>query len=100
MNRRSLLRMLGLAPVAACSAALPAIALPKPENVKDIVSAGTELHGSSWSQSEMFIDASQAGPSRLVIDYDVLVRDVENASKWTSESIRYVLAELDRIKNV
>lgn len=42
MNRRSLLRMLGLAPVAACSAALPAMALPKPENVKETVKSAID----------------------------------------------------------
>jgi hypothetical protein len=37
MNRRKFLSVLGLAPVAACSAALPAVALPKPNKVKDII---------------------------------------------------------------
>jgi hypothetical protein len=96
MNRRSLLRMLGLAPVAACSAALPAIALPKPENVKNVV-----------NRAGFFIEAKSGGHHSKIgvsaeypIDLDALTHDLDGALRWTGESTRYVLAELDRIKNV
>lgn len=40
MKRRTFLRMIGLAPVAA---ALPAMALPRPENVKDTVKSTVDM---------------------------------------------------------
>lgn len=96
MNRRSFLSMLGLAPVAACSAALPAIALPKPENVKETIkSAGFFMEAKS--------DGHHAKIGMAVeypIDCDALSRDIKEAMRWTSESTRYTLAELERISNV
>ncbi|MBC8718811.1 hypothetical protein [Ochrobactrum sp. Marseille-Q0166] len=90
MLRRTFLRMLSLAPVAA---AVPAMALPRPENVRETVKGSVTMGDRAWSQSEMFLDASQAGPSKIVIDYDALNRDLEGVLRWINESTRNLVAD-------
>ena len=97
MNRRRFLSFLGLAPVAA---AVPAMALPRPE--KPLATGGVVkgkvdyLVGEKPSES-IFIDANKAGPSKIVIDVDALNQDLAASFKWTSDSFRHITGELERL---
>lgn len=92
MNRRRFLSFIGLAPVAA---ALPAMALPRPENVKDTVKGSVTMGDRAWSQSEMFLDVSQAGPSKIVIDYDALDCDLRGLIAYNINGLRQMKDTVD-----
>lgn len=106
MNRRSLLRMLGLAPVAACSAALPAIALPKPENPLTFGEAigGIPVYDPRKEESvegwvkevEAFTNPQEATALRV----DWLEQDLLQYQNGLTENLLNIQAELERISNV
>lgn len=92
MKRRTFLRMIGLAPVAA---ALPAMALPRPENVKVAVGRAGFVMEATAGDHHARIGASVEYP----IDYDALNRDLEGSFRWINESTRNVIAEANRIRS-
>ena len=106
MNRRRFLSMLGLAPVAACSAALPAIALPKPENPLKMGEAigGIPVYDprkeesiEGWAKEvEAFTNPQEATALRV----DLLEHDLLHYQNWVTESLLNIQAELERLSNV
>lgn len=67
MKRRTFLRMLSLAPVAA---ALPAMALPRPENVKETVKGSVTMGDQAWDDAGIHVSQMSAGVTRVVIYAD------------------------------
>lgn len=67
MKRRAFLRMIGLAPVAA---ALPAMALPRPDNVKETVKGSVRMGEQTGIDTGMFLTSTGNGVTRIVIQAD------------------------------
>ncbi len=89
MKRRAFLKFLGLAPVAA---AVPAMALPRAEKPTKVRSAGFFIDVEA-GEHKARIGATVSAP----IDVDALNRDLAASVKWTSDSLRNMQTELDRI---
>lgn len=89
MNRRRFLSFIGLAPVAA---ALPAMALPMPDKPTDIDSLKIDVSGPDTQ--DWFLDASKAGPSRIVINVDALDGDLRELHHWLDVSTKKTIADL------
>lgn len=68
MNRRHFLSFLSLAPVAA---AVPAMALPRPENVKETVKGSVTMgeQGGEYANIRIYVDPDR-GTKRVVIHAD------------------------------
>lgn len=94
MRRRTFLKFLSLAPVAA---AVPAMALPRAE--KPLATGGVlkgkvgYLMGETPGES-ILIDVDMSAPSRLVIDIDALNRDLDDMHKWLGDEGRRIISEL------
>ena len=67
MKRRTFLRILGLAPVAA---ALPAMALPRPDNVKDTVKGSVTMGDQSGLDTGIYLMQTSEDVTRMVIQAD------------------------------
>lgn len=97
MNRRRFLSFLGLAPVAA---ALPAMALPRPERLMatgGVVKGKVDYLLGETPSEGIFIDASKSGPTRLIIDFDALNQGLAEHLKWTTESFHQITGDLERL---
>ena len=92
MKRRAFLKFLGLAPVVA---AVPAMALPRTENVKKTVSRAGFFIEATAGEHHARIGASVEYP----IDYDALTRDMEGSFRWINESTRNLVTEASQIAN-
>ncbi|MDH0126664.1 hypothetical protein N7376_22060 [Brucella intermedia GD04153] len=96
MNRRRFLSFLGLAPVAA---AVPAMALPRAENVKNIVTgeAGPELIINPEITKPLTFKGGKLWINPANIDYDALNQDLAENLKWISNSARNITGEAERL---
>lgn len=97
MKRRTFLRMLSLAPVAA---AVPAMALPRPEKplpTGGVVKGKVDYLVGETPGESILIDANLSKPSQLVIDVDALNRDWAASFEWTTDSFRHITGELERL---
>lgn len=93
MNRRRFLSFLGLAPVAA---AVPAMALPRPENplaTGGVVKGKVDYLVGETPGESILIDANMSKPSQLVIEVDALNRDLSETQRWMVESFRRAIAK-------
>ena len=102
MKRRAFLRMIGLAPVAV---ALPAMALPRPDNVKDTVKGSVTMgeQVGEYANIRIYVDPAQ-GTKRLVISADAfdiagVNRDLDAHFKDAADQHRYLVSEAGRIAN-
>lgn len=100
MKRRTFLRMLGLAPVAA---ALPAMALPRADSPLAYGEAieGVPLYDprkdvsiEAWAEE---IEQATGPDEATAIRLDLLENDLRNQMDWLGESFRNIQTELDRL---
>ncbi len=102
MNRRRFLSFLSLAPVAA---AVPAMAMPRPENVKETVKGSVPMgeQVGEYANIRIYVDPAQ-GTKRVVIsadafDINCLNRDLDAHFKDAADQHRYLVSEAGRIAN-
>lgn len=103
MNRRRFLSFLGLAPVAA---AVPAMAMPRPEKPLTVSVYGEAIGGvplydprkdvsiEAWAEE---IEAATGPQEATAVRIDLLENELRNQMNWMTESIRNIQSELDRL---
>jgi len=95
MNRRRFLSFLSLAPVAA---AVPAMALPRPENVKETVKSTVDMDY-AMGEGPFTYEAGGVRMSVQPIDVDALSCDLEAHFRDAYAHHRNLVSEAGRIVN-